>query len=65
MNPAEELKKLLLKRPALTLAAAESLTAGHVQARLVYPDEYLRRLESCLDQVADPAGPPRSGDTAA
>lgn len=34
MSPAAELKKLLLRRPALTLAAAESLTAGHVQARL-------------------------------
>lgn len=34
MSTAAELKKLLLRRPALTLAAAESLTAGHVQARL-------------------------------
>jgi nicotinamide-nucleotide amidase len=34
MNTAAELKKLILRRPALTLAAAESLTAGHVQARI-------------------------------
>jgi len=34
MNSAAELKKLLLKRPAFTLAAAESLTAGHVQAQI-------------------------------
>ena len=31
---AAELKTLLLRRPRLTLAAAESLTAGHVQARI-------------------------------
>jgi len=31
---AAELKTLLLRRPKLTLAAAESLTAGHVQARI-------------------------------
>lgn len=31
---AAELKALLLCRPRLTLAAAESLTAGHVQARI-------------------------------
>jgi nicotinamide-nucleotide amidase len=31
---ALELKKLLLRRPAFTLAAAESITAGHVQARI-------------------------------
>jgi nicotinamide-nucleotide amidase len=34
MSTALELKKLLLRRPALTLAAAESLTAGHVQVRI-------------------------------
>ncbi len=34
MSTALELKKLILRRPALTLAAAESLTAGHVQARI-------------------------------
>ncbi|HVT74101.1 MAG TPA: CinA family protein [Lacunisphaera sp.] len=34
MNPEHELKRLLLRRPRLTLAAAESLTAGHVQARI-------------------------------
>jgi nicotinamide-nucleotide amidase len=32
MTPAAELKKLILLRPALTLACAESLTAGHVAA---------------------------------
>jgi nicotinamide-nucleotide amidase len=32
MHPAAELKKLMLLRPALTLACAESLTAGHVAA---------------------------------
>ncbi len=32
MSPAAELKKLILRRPALTLACAESLTAGHVAA---------------------------------
>lgn len=31
---AIELKELMLRRPPLTLAAAESLTAGHVQARI-------------------------------
>lgn len=31
---AAELKALLLRQPKLTLAAAESLTAGHVQARI-------------------------------
>ena len=34
MSTAAELKKLILKRPALTLAVAESLTAGHVQAQV-------------------------------
>lgn len=34
MSTAAELKKLILRRPALTLAAAESLTAGQVQARI-------------------------------
>lgn len=34
MSSALELKKLILRRPALTLAAAESLTAGQVQARI-------------------------------
>jgi nicotinamide-nucleotide amidase len=34
MSPAARLKKLLLRDPALTLAAAESLTAGHVQAAI-------------------------------
>ena len=35
MNPtAQELKALMLRTPRLTLAAAESLTAGHVQARV-------------------------------
>jgi nicotinamide-nucleotide amidase len=34
MSTAAELKPLLLRRPALTLAAAESLTAGHLQVRL-------------------------------
>jgi nicotinamide-nucleotide amidase len=34
MSTALELKKLLLRRPALTLAVAESLTAGQVQARV-------------------------------
>jgi nicotinamide-nucleotide amidase len=32
--PAVELKALLLAEPKLTLAVAESLTAGHVQARV-------------------------------
>jgi nicotinamide-nucleotide amidase len=34
MTSAAELKQLILRRPALTLAVAESLTAGHVQARI-------------------------------
>ncbi len=34
MTTAAELKKLILRRPALTLAVAESLTAGHLQARI-------------------------------
>lgn len=34
MTRAAELKKLILRRPALTLAVAESLTAGHVQAQV-------------------------------
>lgn len=34
MSTAAEIKKLILRRPAFTLAAAESLTAGHVQARI-------------------------------
>ena len=34
MSTAADLKKLILKRPALTLAVAESLTAGHVQAQV-------------------------------
>lgn len=34
MSTALELKKLILRRPAFTLAAAESLTAGQVQARI-------------------------------
>jgi len=34
MSTASELKKLILSRPALTLAVAESLTAGHVQAQV-------------------------------
>lgn len=34
MNPASELKKLILHQPRLTLAAAESLTCGHVQAAI-------------------------------
>jgi len=29
-----ELKELMLRPPALTLAVAESVTAGHVQARV-------------------------------
>ncbi|HWA27597.1 MAG TPA: CinA family protein [Lacunisphaera sp.] len=32
MDYAAQLKKLMLRRPALTLAVAESITAGHVQA---------------------------------
>ncbi|HTS15814.1 MAG TPA: CinA family protein [Candidatus Sulfotelmatobacter sp.] len=34
MNPAADLKPLLLAEPRLTLAVAESLTAGHVQAQV-------------------------------
>ncbi len=34
MSTATELKKLILVRPALTLAVAESLTAGHLQAQV-------------------------------
>ncbi len=34
MSHAAELKKLILRRPALTLAVAESLTGGQVQARI-------------------------------
>jgi nicotinamide-nucleotide amidase len=34
MSTAAELKQLILGRPALTLAVAESLTAGQVQARI-------------------------------
>jgi len=34
MNPAAELKELLLRKPRLTLAVAESLTCGHVQAAI-------------------------------
>ena len=33
-TPAEELKRLLTREPRRTIAAAESLTAGHVQARI-------------------------------
>ena len=34
MNPEIELKALLMADPALTLAVAESLTSGHLQARV-------------------------------
>ena len=34
MNYAAQLKKLILRRPALTLAVAESLTVGHLQAKI-------------------------------
>ena len=34
MTPAAELKTLLLRPPRLTLAVAESLTCGHVQAAI-------------------------------
>ncbi len=34
MNPETELKALLLRQPRLTLAVAESLTSGQVQARI-------------------------------
>ena len=33
-TPAKELKRLMLQKPALTLALAESLTAGHLQAQI-------------------------------
>jgi nicotinamide-nucleotide amidase len=34
MNYAAQLKKLMLRRPRLTLAVAESLTAGHLQSHI-------------------------------
>ena len=34
MTLSDELKKLIMQKPALTLAVAESLTAGHVQATI-------------------------------
>lgn len=34
MNYAAQLKRVLLQRPRLTLAVAESLTAGHLQAHI-------------------------------
>lgn len=34
MPHAERLKKLMLRKPRLTLAVAESLTAGHLQAQI-------------------------------
>jgi len=34
MSRAAELKRLMMRRPRLTLAVAESLTAGHVQAQV-------------------------------
>lgn len=34
MEPADELKELLLRAPRWTLAVAESLTCGHLQARI-------------------------------
>jgi nicotinamide-nucleotide amidase len=34
MDRPQQLKRLMLARPALTLAVAESLTAGHVQAQV-------------------------------
>jgi nicotinamide-nucleotide amidase len=34
VQPETELKRLLVGRPRLTLAVAESLTCGHVQARI-------------------------------
>lgn len=34
MTNLANLKRLILRRPALTLAAAESLTGGHVQAQI-------------------------------
>ncbi len=33
-STAEQLKRLMLRKPALTLAVAESLTAGHLQAQI-------------------------------
>jgi nicotinamide-nucleotide amidase len=34
MTYADQLKKLMLRKPRLTLAVAESLTAGHLQAQI-------------------------------
>jgi nicotinamide-nucleotide amidase len=34
MSPAGELKKLILREPRFTLAVAESLTCGHLQAQI-------------------------------
>ncbi len=34
MDPDAEIKKLMMQKPRLTLAVAESLTCGHVQARI-------------------------------
>ena len=34
MQPSEELKALLLREPRRTLAVAESITCGHLQARI-------------------------------
>src|ERR1039458_8239901 len=34
MDIAQELKKLLLREPRRTLAVAESITCGHLQARI-------------------------------
>ncbi len=34
MSPEAELKELMLRAPRLTLAVAESLTCGHLQARI-------------------------------
>jgi len=34
MTLSDELKKLIMHKPALTLAVAESLTAGHLQAKI-------------------------------
>lgn len=34
MDYAERLKKLMLRKPRLTIAVAESLTAGHLQAQI-------------------------------
>jgi nicotinamide-nucleotide amidase len=33
-TPAEQLKPLMLRKPKLTLAVAESLTAGHLQSQI-------------------------------